>query len=773
MRHLRVLLIDNRDSYTYNLFQLIASVSGAIPDVITNDDLSWLSLRALIASKYDCVVVSPGPGTPACPSDVGAVVDLFREGAAGVPVLGVCLGMQALALAHGASIERAPQPVHGRLSAVEHAGHPLLADIPSGRAFSVVRYHSLAVAEASLPTCLQPLAWTCGGHHALPACEAPGARPPSPCSGPGGERVLMALAHRELPLYGVQFHPESVATAYGDALIRNFCALVAAGLLAPRTPPSCPDVDVVELPQSAAPAPAPAVRGAEGALALHWRALPGALRMLPLGSETLFAALYGYQDDSFWLDSAATDRGRFSYMGARGGPLWRRVTYRLPAAGAPGPSNPGALELVDACGRQQRLRTTFLDWLEGELARWRVVDTRAAAALPFDFWGGCIGYLGYELKAECGGASRHAARTPDAAVFLADRLLAVDHRGGDVYVLALAEPADAEAARSWVDSTSAAVQALTLRRTRERYLADVEACLAAMCAGESYELCLTTALARRPAPDAAALYSALRRTNAAPYAAFLAFGARGPQVCCSSPERFLRGGRDGSLEARPVKGTAARGADAASDAAAAARLLASEKDRAENLMIVDLLRNDLGRVCQVGSVHVPGLIQLESIPTVHQLVSTVRGARRPDASVVQCLRATFPGGSMTGAPKLRSMDILDRLEGGPRGVYSGSIGFFSANGTFDLNIVIRTAVIYDGEVSIGAGGAVVVQSTALDEYEEMRLKARALLHAVGEVDGLPGAAPVVETEPYVGAGKGEMQSERTEWPRGFQVSTHD
>lgn len=375
--------------------------------------------------------------------------------------------------------------------------------------------------------------------------------------------------------------------------------------------------------------------------------------------------------------------------------------------------------------------------------------------LPFDFHGGYVGYIGYDLKVECGvTCNHHKSKTPDACFFFADNLVAIDHKNDDVYLLAIHE--ESSSISQWLDDTEEKLLSLTgsvrmdlerqyshpstfsshkagfaAEKSKEQYIRDVKKCLNYIRDGESYELCLTTQI-RKPIEvlNSLGLYLHLRERNPAPYAAWLNFPKEDLCICCSSPERFLQLDRSDMLEAKPIKGTIARGATEEEDKQLKLKLQLSEKDQAENLMIVDLLRNDLGRVCDPGSVDVPHLMEVQSYATVHTMVSTIRGKKRSDISAVDCVKAAFPGGSMTGAPKLRSMELLDSLESCSRGIYSGCIGFFSYNQTFDLNIVIRTVVIHEGEASIGAGGAIVALSNPEDEYEEMILKTKAPANTV-------------------------------------------
>lgn len=249
-------------------------------------------------------------------------------------------------------------------------------------------------------------------------------------------------------------------------------------------------------------------------------------------------------------------------------------------------------------------------------------------------------------------------------------------------------------------------------------------------AGNSYEVNLTHRLTRRADLDPLRAYLRLRELNPAPYSGFLQHdvdGARG-WLLSSSPERYALITPDRHLETKPIKGTTPRGATPAEDEAHRARLATDPKTRAENLMIVDLLRNDLSLVCEVGSVEVPALMQVESYESVHQLVSTVRGRLREDVTTIGALRALFPAGSMTGAPKLRTMQVIEEVEATPRGVYAGAFGWISGDGPADLGVVIRSLVTDgSGTWSLGTGGGITVRSDVAGEWAEAQWKAERLL----------------------------------------------
>ena len=412
----------------------------------------------------------------------------------------------------------------------------------------------------------------------------------------------------------------------------------------------------------------------------------------------VFIALHGGDSNAFWLDREFNLDNRFSVI-------------------------VGASELHTELERTE---------LAAVLSGLEFVDH---AALPFDFRPGLVGVLGYESDQD--------------AWMLVDRALVFDHDRRHIHFIGAFEDdaefehflnaallrlalVGGEQAAYRLRHTGGRSTNSTLRHSAGTYLALIERAQHFISLGDVYQLCLTNQISIDTTLDPLLTYLRLREHNPAPYAAFLRLGSR--SVVCASPEQFLLAHVDGTVSTKPIKGTRPRGSSDAEDRAIAFDLRADQKERAENLMIVDLMRNDLGRVCEVGSVDVPKLFEIETYATVHQLVSTVVGKLLPEASVFDAVESAFPGGSMTGAPKLRAIEIIGELEAGPRGVYSGAVGFIASNGAAELGMTIRTIVFENGRATIGVGGGITIDSVPEAELEETKLKAKALLLALGAED---------------------------------------
>ena len=468
------------------------------------------------------------------------------------------------------------------------------------------------------------------------------------------------------------------------------------------------------------------------------------VRPLPfaVNCEEAYPLLTGGAEYSFWLDSAREESPMSvaSYVGvvpAQLSPL--RVDSARAAAESGGEDPFAQLEAALACAPRVH------------------PDTAAATGLPAGLRGGYVGYFGYEARAAMGMEHghpvpgylpAHEAPTPDSLWLPAVRYLVHEHArpGGAARSWLVGDEPWCEAAERLLSAAGECASENAPELTElllftapaaEAYMDSVRASQHEIYEGNSYEVCLTAQTnARIPNPSPELFFELYRRQrahNAAPYAAYLRCGDF--SVLSSSPERFLSVDERRNAQTKPIKGTIARGATPEEDAVAAAWLRTDEKTRAENLMIVDLLRNDLSTVSDPASVRVPVLMGVESYSTVHQLVSTVSSRLREGISAVAAARACFPGGSMTGAPKPSTMQIIEGLEGRARGVYSGALGFVSADGSANLSIVIRTLVAHDeGTVTLAAGGAIVADSDPAAEYEEMLTKLRAALPpSVGRV----------------------------------------
>ncbi len=679
---MKTLIIDNYDSYTYILAHYIWEISGQRPIIIKNNAYA---LEELGQFQFDCIVISPGPGRPEVENDFGicdAVLRHFTQ----VPILGVCLGHQGLAYTRGGEIHHAPYVRHGKVSNIHHNGDGLFEGVPSP--FQAVRYHSLVVSEKHLPSDLEVLATSEDDHQ------------------------VMAIRHRTLRHYGVQFHPESIGTDYGRRILKNF--LNTKGPKNSSVPKVTQEVQTNNIIYEKR-------RWADPVL--------------------VFRKLFRDKCHAFWLDSSLNNsENRFSYMGC-GHEVIKVHQHQVSQL---------YYDEKGVLTSQKRLKGNPFRIIQQIFKNKAVVQSTA----PFGFSGGLVGYLSYEFgQPEHGKLCRELAigGLPEGMLLFCDRFLAFDHHEKCTYICSV------RADDNWAgrisqqlmacltqapeaDSTPKVLESgigwdehffdtgLVSCFTKDEYIQTIQKIKQYIKDGESYEVCLSNEYRLEANVDPFDLYTVLRTVNPAPFSAYV----QSPEgaVLSSSPERFLRVDDKNNVRTEPIKGTRPRSRNTKADDELRQDLLDSQKDDAELLMITDLLRNDLARVSQPHSVIVEARKKITDYPSVFQLSSVINSKLRDGLDCFDLLNACFPGGSITGAPKKRTMEIISKLESRCRGIYTGSIGYIGYDGKMDMNIAIRTIVVSAGQLSFGSGGAIVADSCPEREFKEIQVKAFALLDAI-------------------------------------------
>lgn len=673
-----IFLLDNYDSFTYNLYQYFGELGEDIivkrQDACTLNDIEEL--------HPDLIVISPGPCTPTESPLSLAVIEHFMGQ---VPILGVCLGHQAIGQFFGGKVVRAKQPIHGKTVPIRHDQKGVFRNLVNP--LEVTRYHSLIIERSSLPEELFITAEADDGE-------------------------IMGIRHKALPIEGIQFHPEAILTQFGHQLLKN--ALQNAKTWRLHNSPS------------------------------QWITKPLSVSMPP---HLLFHA-FKKKPSPFFLDSGDDykELGCYSYMGSS--PFLEATAY------------PDHLELFWP-NRSHRETTPLqqsssLDFINKSSSKYHVPHS------PFPFSGGAVGFFSYDLKNEIESIPECAQNDVNLPLWRFawyDGIVIYDHNQGTYWITACGIDengtchADLAHSRikhleqvlySWVPEkleesidldniSNDSILPISPSVSRNNYLADLKRVIDYIYAGDIYQANLTQRFSMVWQGDAWDLYTQLHRQNSAPFAAFLPYPDF--QILCSSPERFIRILPNGQIETRPIKGTRPRGKSPSDDQMQAYDLQNSLKDRAELTMIIDLERNDLGRICEFGTVKVLDLIKLEKYPTVWHLASTITGQLLRNLKPSDILQALFPGGSITGAPKIRAMEIIEELEPYKRGIYTGSIGYMGFDGAWDFNIIIRTILLKDGKAFVHVGGGIVADSIPESEYTETLDKAKALFRVLkGRLD---------------------------------------
>ncbi|MEW5814066.1 MAG: aminodeoxychorismate synthase component I [Spirochaetota bacterium] len=656
-----ILMIDNYDSFTYNLYHLLLKFPVKIK-VFRNDEIDS---GTVLRNAPDLVVISPGPKNP---QESGNTKHIIAAMAGKRPVFGVCLGMQAINEVFGGVTVHAPEPVHAKTSLIYHEGTELFKGLPSP--FRAARYHSLISAE--IPESLRVIAHT-------------------------GEGLPMAVKHKDLPVFGVQFHPESFLTDFGFEMIRNLFSILGfqVGNEASRQSifdmPEMKGRNILDIFQPFAGEPASALLLSGG------------------DHDCARFSIIGY--DPFCILRSRGDSGQIIK-----GDCSQTVT------GDP-------FGLLASIVKQNRIET---------------LNPR----LPVTAGG--IGYFAYEMKnyfEKLPQTTQDDLTLPDI-FFCFYRMLLIHDRSDnswrlcyysppgevddhgeriELFVKRITQPQPGHQKPDYQERVSRDKGELISNFVKSDYLAAVEKIRRYIIDGHIYQANLSQRFSMRFTGDPYQTFIRLYEMNPAPFYAYLNCGDF--QIISTSPERFLY--RKGDyVETRPIKGTRPRGKTAVEDSRLKQELLESPKDEAELSMIVDLMRNDISRVCRRDSVVVTEHKRVEAYTNVYHLVSVVQGRLQADATSLDLVKACFPGGSITGCPKIRSMEIIDEFEPHARGVYTGSIGYLSFHDSMDLNIAIRTSVVKDGRVYFNVGGGIVYDSKPEEEYLETLYKGESIMQSL-------------------------------------------
>lgn len=814
----RVLFVDAYDSFSANIAVLLRRLLRV--DVVTikvdaKPDCVAPGAETLqcFLQDFDAIVLGPGPGNPINSSDIGLFPLVWKDAAqAQIPVLGICLGFQSLCVNFGLPISRLELPCHGHAKTVQHCNDDIFEG--SGEVTATC-YNSLGLRMTIppiTPDISRPTSSASSRSYASDLCidvvstdaTADTERDAESYGLPGvpfrilaydGDGYVMAIRHQSLPFWGLQFHPESCkSNAACDKLLKAWWARVQSHNSKHRSghsrqlrpvPESQHQLDTAQVPSPLASSPIVGLlRSLTASIdqTTHYKTLP-----LTFDRQQLADLCYSLSPVGSEAMLESTKRGRFSIFGLPHESTWH-LTFQK-----------GKLcvsshqEMIQ---HQEPLLQDTMQLIEAFLSSMLV--TEGAREIPF--WGGFTGFYSYEAGLdllEVSTADAHSSRTvPEISLMWVDRSIVVDHqektmtiqtirRSDDIWleqmivkINAIAqEPAPKQGVNSF--RSQAVVSRDTSFPSHHKYISKIRSCQSSLHAGDSYELCLTTSATVSSQTQPYTLYTSLQQTNPAPYATNLHL--LNTHIISSSPEQFLSWSRnDPSLDMKPMKGTIPKSA-IINTVQKAREMLLNPKEEAENLMIADLIRHDLHSALGLdGHVTVEKLFEVVETESLYQLTSHIRGHIPMPAEATEkerrlqimraghrALRTALPAGSMTGAPKKRSCELLRSLERRNRGVYSGVIGYFDVGGGGEWSVGIRCAFSHDREDTceegissedqpgvnatgkkqksealgdggrhskkwyIGAGGAITVLSDEEAEWDEMRAKMDSVLRGFG------------------------------------------